>query len=177
LRYPPYGPRKSARGGTPKGSPLCTEKLCEGGLQSGFARVKLSAPMAESLGQIRPEGATGPVFPSKMGTPLNYSDVYRRVLLPALREAGVGHEGEDGKWDNEGVGFHAFRRACGSLLVNAGTDRRSQRLRHAQLATALAAYVEEVDDGSGAADTMGGLLLGPPWGQRTPANRGPGAER
>jgi integrase len=72
---------------------------------------------------------------------------------------------QGGKWDNEGVAFHSFRRACGSLLVNAGMDLKQvqQRLRHAELATTLACYVEEVDSGRSAADTMGGLL----WGQTT----------
>jgi integrase len=53
---------------------------------------------------------------------------------------------------------------CGSLLVNAGMDLKQvqQRLRHAQLATTLGCYVEEVDSGRSAADTMGGLL----WGNR-----------
>jgi hypothetical protein len=37
-----------------------------------------------------------------------------------------------------------------------------QRLRHAHLATTLACYVEEVDSGRTAADTMHGLL----WGNR-----------
>jgi hypothetical protein len=32
-------------------------------------------------------------------------------------------------------------------------------------------YVEEVESGRGAAETMGGLLWGHPWGHRTPADR------
>jgi len=73
--------------------------------------------------------------------------------LGAKKQTGV-KVGE--KWDYQGVGFHAFRRACGSLLVNAGVDLKQvqQRLRNAQLATTLASYVEEVDTGRGAADTM-----------------------
>jgi integrase len=114
-----------------------------------------------------------PVFPSEAGTPLNQSNIYNRILHPALEAAGIAVKvGE--KWDYQGVGFHAFRRACGSLLVNAGMDLKQvqQRLRHAQLATTLASYVEEVDSGRNA-DTMGGLLWGHPGATghpQTPAN-------
>jgi integrase len=133
--------------------------------EASKARVPLSTPMAQWLAGIRPEDVRddAPVFPSCTGTPLNYSNVYNRVLIPALQRAGVGHM-EGGRWDNEGVAFHSFRRACGSLLVNAGMDLKQvqQRLRHAQLATTLACYVEEIDSGRTAADTMAGLL----WGNR-----------
>src|SRR5215207_1032834 len=138
--------------------------------------------MAAWLAQVRPEGVSpdAPVFPSVSGTPLNQSNVYNRILHPALEAVGIAvkvgtdDRGRD-KWDYQGVGFHAFRRACGSLLVNAGMDLKQvqQRLRNAQLATTLASYVEEVDTGRGAADTMSDLL----WGHRgdtdhpqTPAN-------
>jgi integrase len=133
--------------------------------EASLARVPLSAPMAQCLSRIRPEDADdAPVFPSCTGTPLNYSNLYNRVLIPALQRAGIGHM-QGGKWDNEGVAFHSFRKACGFLLVNAGMDLKQvqQRLRHAQLATTLACYVEEVDSGRTAADTMGVLL----WGQTT----------
>jgi integrase len=124
--------------------------------EASKARVPISAPMASWLSRVRPtSGEDTPVFPSAVGTPLNYSNVYNRVLQPALKACGL---------DGQGVGFHAFRRACGSLLVNAGLDLKQvqQRLRHAQLATTLSAYVEEVDSGRGAADAMGGLLWGHP---------------
>jgi integrase len=116
---------------------------------------------ARWLAKLGPGEDDAPVFPSCTGTPLHYSNLYNRVLMPALQRAGIGHM-SGGKWDNEGVAFHSFRRACGSLLVNAGMDLKQvqQRLRHAQLATTLAAYVEEVDSGRTAADTMGAMLWG-----------------
>jgi len=133
--------------------------------EASKARLPLSATMATWLTHVRPDAADpdAPVFPSEAGTPLNQSNVYNRVLRPALEVAGIAVKvGE--KWDYQGVGLHAFRRACGSLLVNAGMDLKQvqQRLRHAQLTTTLESYVEEVDSGRGAADTMGDLL----WGHR-----------
>jgi hypothetical protein len=82
-----------------------------------------------------------------------YEEVLSGNLTIRLQRARIGHM-QGGKWDNEGVAFHSFRRACGSLLVNAGMDLKQvqQRLRHAQLATTLACYVEEVDSGRSAAD-------------------------
>jgi integrase len=127
--------------------------------ESSPARLPLSLQMAQWLVQVKPEDATGPVFPSRAGTPLNYSNLYNRVLQPALEKCGLPR-----------MGFHPYRKACGSLLVNAGMDLKQvqQRLRHAQLATTLACYVEDVDLGRGAAEAMGGLL----WGNRgTPNSR------
>jgi hypothetical protein len=73
------------------------------------------------------------VFASKTGTALNYSNVYHRVLQPALVKAGIavqvgevkvrrrdGTEEARPVWDYQGVGFHAFRKACGSFLLHHG---------------------------------------------------------
>jgi Phage integrase family len=95
--------------------------------EASRARVPLSAPMAQRLSRVRPEAADdAPVFPSCTGTPLNYSNLYNRVLIPALQRAGIGHM-QCGRWDNEGVAFHAFRRACGSLLVSSGSVTPNSR--------------------------------------------------
>ena len=53
-------------------------------------------------------------FSSEIGTPIGYSNAYTRVLIPTLRKAGICHEREDGEWDNEGIGFHSFRKLAGS---------------------------------------------------------------
>ncbi len=62
------------------------------------ARVPLSASMASWLAELRPANArpAAPVFPSRTGTPLTYSNVYNRVLRPALLAAGLATKvGED----------------------------------------------------------------------------------
>jgi len=59
--------------------------------KASMARVPLSPTMAAWLSELRPEDVThdGPVFASKTGTALNYSNVYHRVLQPALVKAAV----------------------------------------------------------------------------------------
>jgi hypothetical protein len=52
---------------------------------------------------------------------------------------------------------HAFRKACGSLLLKrAGKDPRQvqQWLGHSQLTTTMNVYVHELDDGLGGADDL-----------------------
>jgi integrase len=119
--------------------------------------IPLSPGMARALTEWKDTtdyGAQGdPVFASVIGTPLGYSNVYNRVLRPALKTCGL---------DGQGIAFHAFRKACGSmLLLRAGKDpRQVQRwLGHSQLTTTMNVYVHELDDGLGGADDLDGL-----WG-------------
>jgi integrase len=115
--------------------------------------VPLSPPMAQWLGQMRPQDAAGPVFPSMTGTPLNYSNLYNRVLLPAADAAGVTLPPRRA--------FHAFRDACASLIIDSGGTVQDvkTRLRHAQLSTSMG-YVKETGDGHRTADTLGARLWG-----------------
>jgi integrase len=115
--------------------------------------IPLSPPMAQWLGQMRPQDASGPVFPSKTGTPLGYSNLYNRVLLPAAEAAQVTLPLRRA--------FHAFRDACASLIVESGGTVKGvqQRLRHAQLQTSMG-YVKETTDGRRTAETVGARLWG-----------------
>src|SRR5579859_7051360 len=58
---------------------------------ASMASVPLSPSMASWLTELRPPGveANAPVLPSEAGGPLNYANVYNRVLRPALRKAGI----------------------------------------------------------------------------------------
>jgi Phage integrase family len=119
----------------------------------------LSPGMARALAEWKDttdyRGHDDPVFASAVGTPLGYSNVHNRVLRPALKAR---------RLDGQGVAFHAFRKACGSmLLLRAGKDpRQVQRLLgHSQLTTTMNVYVHELDDGLGGADNLDGL-----WGHR-----------
>jgi len=129
---------------------------------SSVARVPLSAGVASWLGAVRPPDAepTAPVFADAQGRPLTYDHLYRQVLRPALRRAGIATPQPDGRWDYHGVGFHAFRKACGSLLLAHGRTVKQVQgwLRHAQLSTTLNAYITEVDAGLGGADVWDELL-------------------
>jgi integrase len=135
--------------------------------EASMARVPLAPTMAAWLTSLRPDDAhpDSPVFESARGTPLGYSNVYNRVLRPALRQAGIAvkvGEDEQGRevWDYQGVAFHQFRKACGSLLLAQGKTLKQVQgwLRHSQLSTTLNVYIHEVDDGLGSADAWDGMI-------------------
>jgi len=140
------------------------------------ARVPVSATMASWLAQLRPENPApeAVVFPSATGGPLVYANVYNRVLRPALVKAGIavqtgtrtvrrrGKDEEVPVWDYQGVAFHAFRKACGSLLLAHGKSLKQVQgwLRHSQLTTTMNVYIHQVDDGLGGADAWDDILAG-----------------
>lgn len=138
--------------------------------EASSGKVPLSQTMARELQRLRPENvaAEAPVFASQTGTPLNYHNVLNRVLHPALRESGIAaavERDEDGKvtkWDYRGVAFHAFRKACGSLLFASGKNPKQVQgwLRHSRLTTTMDIYVHDVDDGLGGADVWEGIDIG-----------------
>lgn len=136
--------------------------------------VPLSPFMASSLGRLRPTDfdPDAPVFPTKTGGTLNYTNVYNRVLRPALVDAGIAVKvGEDEKkrpvWDYQRVGFHAFRHACLTLIQNKLGKHPAQArawARHAQVTTTMR-YTHQDDDGMGSADGFDELLgAGTKWG-------------
>jgi integrase len=104
---------------------------------ASMARVPLSPMMAAWLAELRPDSPAPdrPVFASAIGTPLTYSNMYNRVLRPALRDAGIAVNAgiaEKPKWDYQGVAFHAFRKACVSVLLARGKTLKQVQgwLRH-----------------------------------------------
>jgi integrase len=146
--------------------------------EASMARVPLSPTMAAWLSELRPQDAAtdAPVFPSTTGTALNYSNVYHRILRPALERSGIalvvghrtvtkrGKQVEVPVWDYQGVGFHAFRKACGSFLLHHGKTLKQVQgwLRHSHLTTTMNVYIQQVDDGLGGADAWDDILPG--WG-------------
>jgi integrase len=142
--------------------------------EASRARVPLSPMMAAWLTELRPEDveASALVFAARTGTPLNYHNVYNRVLRPALIDAGIavqtgtvtvrrrGEDVEEPVWDYQGVAFHAFRKACGSLLLAHGKTLKQVQgwLRHSQLTTTMNVYITQVDDGLGGADAWDDIL-------------------
>ena len=104
--------------------------------------------------------------------------MYNRVLRPALRDAGIAvkvgvDERDRERWEYQGVALHAFRKACGSLLLAQGGKNLKQVqgwLRHARLSTTLDVYLHEVDAGLAGAEAWDEML---PWGQ-SGAIDGPG---
>jgi integrase len=86
--------------------------------------------------------ASGVMFASSKGTPLNLNNVLNRSILPALRKAGC-------EWH----GWHAFRRGPGTNLYRLGVpDKTIQAiLRHANVSTTMNIYVKSVSADSTAA--------------------------
>jgi integrase len=87
------------------------------------------------------------------------------VLRPALINAGLAVKvGENAKgepiYDYQGIAFHAFRKACGSLLLHHGKTLKQVQgwLRHSQLTTTMNVYITQVDDGLGGADAWDDIL-------------------
>lgn len=146
--------------------------------EASEARVPLSSSTASWLSELRPADAqpTMPVFPSRTGSPLTYANIYNRVLRPALVDAGLavkvgektvkvrkrGRTIEETRpvWDYQGIAFHAFRKACGSLLLAHGKREQQVQgwLRHSQLSTTMNVYIHEADDGLGSADVWDEIL-------------------
>lgn len=79
-------------------------------------------------------------FPSETGTPARYENLHRRVLAPAMAEAGV-----------EWAGFHCLRHTFASLHIEAGTNvvKLSKLLGHHAPSFTLDVYSHMLDDGVG----------------------------
>jgi integrase len=149
--------------------------------EASMAKVPLSTTIAAWLAELRPPDTEpgAPVFQSMTGTPLTYSNMYNRVLRPALRDAGIAINvgtAEKPDWDYQGVAFHAFRKACGSLLFAHGKTLKQVQgwLRHSNLTTTMNVYIDQVDDGLGSADVWDDILgAGGPHGRPTSPNSMP----
>jgi integrase len=111
-----------------------------GAPKSRFGRrcVPLDEVLAARLADRRDEeaGEEDLVFPSARGTPLNTDNVRYRVLVPAVERAGL-----------SGIGFHAFRHTCASMLIERGlSPLRLQRwMGHHSAAYTLDTYGHLID--------------------------------
>jgi integrase len=111
-----------------------------GAPKSRFGRrlLPLEAELAGRLSRRRSEGAREEdlIFCTCSGAPLNPNNIRARVLVPALRRAGVPR-----------VGFHAFRHTCASLLIERGlSPLRLQRwMGHHSAAYTLDVYGHLID--------------------------------
>jgi integrase len=79
--------------------------------------------------------ASGLIFPSSTGTPIELNNVLNRVILPALQKARI-------PWH----GYHAFRRGLATNLHDAGVnDLTIQRiLRHSDVSVTRRAYIKRL---------------------------------
>jgi integrase len=81
----------------------------------------------------------------RRGAPLNLANVVRRIILPAL----ANYKHEDLEWR----GWHAFRRSLASNLYSCGVAPKVIQaiMRHSDIGTTLAYYVQTPDDEARAA--------------------------
>lgn len=84
-------------------------------------------------------GIRCPVCPHRGGQALSYSNMHnrccaRRSATPGSRNVGTA---EDPERDCRGVAFHAFRKACGSLLFARGKTLKQVQgwLRHSSISS------------------------------------------
>jgi integrase len=129
-------------------------------LKSGNGRrdIPLSAGMGERLLVHRRDtyvGPESPVFASRVGTPLNPSNLWRGTLKPTREAVGL-------PW----VTFHSFRHTCASLLFETGRNVKqvSEWLGHADPAFTLRRYVHLMDAGVGDADFLDAAVCADPAG-------------
>jgi len=104
----------------------------------GDRYVPLPRKLAATLHSLRPPeaGDDAPVFPGREGRPADPGALRHRVLAPAAGRAGL-----------SGVGFHALRHTCASLLIESGLSMlRLQRwMGHHSPAYTLETYGHLLD--------------------------------
>lgn len=105
--------------------------------------IRISPRMAERLRELRESRGEvsddDPVFTSPEGARLDYANVYKRVLKPAMLAAGIGHGA-----------FHRLRHTCGTELRRRGATLEEIQLHlgHHDLGFTRRVYVHlDADDG------------------------------
>jgi integrase len=120
----------------------------------GRRTIPLSRGTAALLSEMRDASRYGrdtdPVFATPRGTPLDVSNLRRRVLRPAAQRAGL-----------EALGFHVFRHTCASLLFDAGRNLKQiqEWLGHHDPGITLSTYVHLIDKGLGDADFFDDAIM------------------
>jgi integrase len=112
-----------------------------GGPKSRFGRrrVPLAPDVVSGLLAVRSVTFDGAslVFSTRKGTPINPGNLRKRVLAPAVERAEL-----------SGVGFHAFRHTCASLLIERGLSllRLQLWMGHHSAAYTIDIYGHLVDE-------------------------------
>ena len=157
-------------------------KIGEAKTKYSVAPVPLLRQLAQrlSIHKLRDgDPATGPIFRTAAGTPLDLRNVLKRQVLPALERCTVCSMGKKHKnhvvkpaYDGEHqysapalkwAGWHACRRGLASNLARLGVQPKVLQalLRHSDLATTMAYYVKVVDEqGREAMRTMEDAITG-----------------
>jgi integrase len=104
--------------------------------------IPLTASVARGLWRLQ-RGPDELLFTTPTGERLRRENVYRRMLAPAGKPAGV-----------EWAAFHTFRHTCASMLFAGGKNIKQVQewLGHHSATFTLSTYVHLMDDGLGDAD-------------------------
>jgi integrase len=98
------------------------------------------------------------VFPSSVGTPLSYANLWNRVWHPAKVAAGIS--------DEQYGAFHRLRKTLGSVIHESGQKsgrQLSDWLGHADIAFTQRVYVGQMDSGLGDAEFLDELIPVEGW--------------
>jgi integrase len=110
----------------------------------GARLVPLPPDLAARLWELRPPQTADDalVFPGRDGAPADVGSLRRRVLVPLRERAGL-----------SGVGFHALRHTCASLLIESGLSvlRLQRWMGHHSPAFTLETYGHLIDGDLGPA--------------------------
>lgn len=107
----------------------------------GIRAIPLRGSTAQALWRHRKatawSGDEHPIFASEAGTPLDYANLYHRMLKPAMRSAGIEHGG-----------WHRLRHTAATRLIEAGArpDQAQRWLGHHDLAFTMRTYVHPAED-------------------------------
>ena len=107
------------------------------------ANIPIVPELATRLAALRGKAAAGAfVFHNRDGRSLDLDNACRRIIVPALKKAGI-------SWS----GFHGFRRGLATILHSRSVpDKEIQRiLRHSDLATTMRCYVKALPESTRAA--------------------------
>ncbi len=147
--------------GFPKGAPAT---LTEPKTPRSRRSVKLTAMAVEALKEHRQRQDEerqvagdawkdrGLVFPTQVGTPVNYANLNHRSFKPLLKRAGLPN-----------IRFHDLRHTCATLLLSKGVHPKivSDVLGHASVAITLDTYSHVIPGlGDAAAGAMNDMFEG-----------------
>jgi len=100
------------------------------------------ALMIERYRAGAPQAGSGPMFRSRIGSPLDLDNLRQRVIVPALKAIGL-------EWH----GWHAFRRGLATNLHDLGVSDLTiqQILRHSDVSVTRKAYIKRLPEQATAA--------------------------
>jgi integrase len=146
-------------------------RVSESKTDAGVRTVDLSPDLLDELkahkAQARSADPDGLVFPTRIGTARNRSNVRRHVLARAIDRANKARKKSGRAPVQEGVTNHTLRRTFASLLYEAGASPAyvMAQMGHTSSALALEVYARKMERQRDTGARMDALLKGADWAQ------------